>query len=125
MRGFHLPHGKFSLQYLKFSLRYTMGNMSGMFLFAFWVFSTQKCEVVIFPKFDSACMSARPLRYLDMAFSIIAHAPCKCMHDAHAQCDITRFTYDANHVTTMSPAFTFQSRHVGMRWHDIIGVCIA
>ena len=125
MRGSCLPHAKFSLQYLKFSLRYTMGNMSGMFLFAFWVFSTQKCEAVIFPKFKLACMSARPLGYLDMPFSIIGCVPCMCTHDVHAQCDVTRFTYDVNHVTMTSPAFAFHSFHVGMRWHDIIGVCIA
>ena len=48
MRGSHLPHAKFSLQLGKFSLRYAMRIMFGMFLFAFGVFSTQKCEAVIF-----------------------------------------------------------------------------
>ena len=46
------------------------------------------------------------------------------MHDTHAQRDITRFAYDANHVTMMSPAFMFHLCRVEMRWHDIIGVCI-
>ena len=35
MRGSHLPHAKFSLQYLNFSLRHAIRNMFGMFLFAF------------------------------------------------------------------------------------------
>ena len=62
MRGSQLPHAKFSLQSIKFLLRYAMGIMIGMFLFAFQVFSTQKCEVDILLKFESACMHARPLR---------------------------------------------------------------
>ena len=55
---------------------------------------------------------------------IIAHAPCMCMHDVHAHHDVTRFAYDVNHITMTSPVFVFHSRHVGMRWHDVIGVCI-
>ena len=35
---------------------------------------------------------------------------------------ITRFTYDASHVTMTSPVFVFHSCHVETRWHDIIGV---
>ena len=31
-----------------------------------------------------------------------------CVHYAHAQHDITRFAYDASHVTMTSPAFAFQ-----------------
>ena len=121
MRGSHLPHAKLSLQYLKFSLRYTMGNMFGMFLFAFWVFSTWKCEVVNFLMFWSACMNARPHGFLGMPFLNIAHAPHTCVHNAYAQCDVTRFTYDVNHITMMSPEFAICSWHVGMRWHDVIG----
>ena len=124
MRGSHLPHAKFSLQYLKFSLRYTMRNMFGMFSFVFWVFSTQKCEEIIFPKFKLACVPTRPLRYLGMPFLIIAHAPCMHVHNAHAQHDITRFTDDVNHITMMSWVFVFHSCHIGMRWHNIIGVHI-
>ena len=45
-------------------------------------------------------------------------------HDAHAHHDVTIFAYDVKHVTMMSPAFVFHSCHVGMRWHDVIGVCI-
>ena len=44
--------------------------------------------------------------------------------DAHAHCDVTRFVYDANHVTMMSPVFMFHLCHVETRWHDIIGVRI-
>ena len=50
-----------------------------MFPFAFWVFSTQKCEAVNFPKFESGCIHARPLRYLGMQLIIIACAPCLCV----------------------------------------------
>ena len=46
------------------------------------------------------------------------------MSDAHAHHDITRFAYDANHDTMMSPAFMFHLCHVETRWHDIISVCI-
>ena len=120
--GSHLPHAQFSLQYLKFSLRYTMVNMFGMFVFAFWVIRTLKCEVVNFFKFESAGVPVRLMEYLDMPILIIAHVPCMCTHDAHAHCDVTRFTYDANHVTITSPAFVFHSCHVEMRWHDIISV---
>ena len=42
--------------------------------------------------------------------------------NAHAQRDVTRFAYDANHITMMSPVFAFHSCHVEMRWHAIIGV---
>ena len=125
MRGSHLPHAEFSLQYLKFSLRYAMSNMSGMFSFAFWVFSTQKCEAVNLPKFELACMPARTLGYLGMPFLIIAHALCTCMHNMHAHHDVTRVAYDANHVTMTSPVFTFHLCYVGMRWHDVISVNVS
>ena len=45
-----------------------------------------------------------------------------CACDVHAHHDITRFAYEANHVTMMSPVFTFHSCHLGKMWHDIIGV---
>ena len=99
-----------------------MGNMSGMFSFAFWVIRALKCVVVIFPKFESAGIPVRLFEYLDAPILIIACAPCMHSRDAHAQRDITTFTYDANHVTMTSPAFAFHSCYVGMRWHDIIGV---
>ena len=95
MRGSHLPHAQFSLQYLKFSLRYTMGNMFGMFSFEFRVIRTFKCEAVNFIKFELAGVPVRPLEYLDMPILIIACAPCMRVHDTHAQRDVTKFTYDA------------------------------
>ena len=124
MRGSCLPHAQFSLQYLKFSLRYTMGNMFGRFSFAFWVIRAIKCEAVNFPKFELAGVPVRPIEYLDMPILIIACVPCTHMHDAHAYHEVTRFAYDGNHVTMMSPAFVFHSCHVEIRWHDDIGVCI-
>ena len=65
------------------------------------------------------------LTYLSMPILIIACVP--FMHvcdmcDVHAHHDITRFAYDANHVTMMSPEFTFHLCHIEMRWYDIIGV---
>ena len=122
--GSHLPHAQFSLKYLKFSLRYTNGNMFGMFSFAFWVIMALKCEVVNFVKFKSAGIPVRPFKYLDTPILIIACVPCTCVCDAHAHCDVTRFAYDVNHITMTSPAFTFHSCHIERRWHDIIGVCI-
>ena len=124
MRGSHLPHAKFSLQSIKFLLRHAMGIMFGMFSFAFQVCSTQKCEVVIFSKFEPACVHARPLRYLDVRYKLehMCHA---CVCDAHARCDVTRFTYNVNHVIMMSSAFVFYSCHILLRWHDVIGVHIA
>ena len=101
-----------------------MGNVSGMFLFAFWVIRALKCESVNFPKFELAGVPIRLFEYLDAPILIIAHVPCTCACDAHAQHDITRFTYDGNHITMMTPAFAFHSCHVERRWHDITGVCI-
>ena len=101
-----------------------MGNMFGMFLFAFCVIRALKCDVVNFPKFELAGVPIRPFEYLDMPILIIAHAPCMCARDAHAQRDVTRFAYDANHITMTSPAFVFHLCHIETRWHDIIGVHI-
>ena len=81
MRGSRLPHAQFSLQYLKFSLRYTNGNMFGMFSFAFWVIMAFKCEVVNFPKFELAGVPIRMFEYLDAPILIIAcamHACARC-----------------------------------------------
>ena len=112
MRGSRLPHAQFSLQYRKFSLRYTNGNMFGMFSFAFWVIRALKCEAVNFIKFESAGIPIRPFEYLDVSILIIAHAPCMHTHDTHAHCDVTRFAYDVNHVTMTSPVFVFHLCHV-------------
>ena len=102
-----------------------MGIMFGMFLFAFWVFSTQNCEAVIFTQFKLACMHARPLEYLDMLFLHRACVPCTCVCIAHARCDVTRFAYNASHIIMTSSAFAFHSCHIGMRWHDVISVSVA
>ena len=102
-----------------------MGNMFGMFSFAFWVIWALKCEVVNFIKFKSAGAPVRPFKYLDMTILIIARAPCMCMHNAHAHRDVTRHAYDANHITLILPGFTFHScHHVETRWHDVISVYI-
>ena len=101
-----------------------MGNMFGMFLFALWVIRILKCEAVNFLKFESAGIPVRPFEYLSVLILIIACAPCMHACDAHAHCDVTRFAYDANHVTMMSPAFVFYLCHVEIRWHDVIGVGI-
>ena len=82
MRGSHLPHNKFSLQLGKFLLSYAMRIMFGMFLFAFWVIRTPKCEVVIFPKFQLACMHAGHLKYIGMPILLKACTP--CVHVCHA-----------------------------------------
>ena len=99
-----------------------MGNMFGMFSFAFWVIRALKCEAVNFVNFELAGIPIRPFEYFDATILIIAHAPCRHMHNAHAHCDIIRFTYDVNHG--MSPAFVFHLCHVEMRWYDIISVCV-
>ena len=124
MRASCLPHAQFSLQYLKFALRYTMGNMFGMFSFAFWVFRALTFEAFNFVKFESAGIPIRPFKYLDTPILIIARASCMCVCNVHAHHDVTRFADDANHVTMMSPAFMFHSCHVERRWHDVISVCI-
>ena len=99
-----------------------MGNMFGMFSFAFWVITALNCEAVNFINFESAGVPVRPFKYLNAPILIIAHAPCPCMCDAHAQHDVARFAYDANHVTMTSPVFAFHSCDIEMRWHDVIGV---
>ena len=101
-----------------------MGNMFGMFSFAFWVIRALKCEAVNFPKSELAGIPVRLFEYLDVPILIIACLPCMYMHDAHAHHDVTRFAYDANHVTMTSPAFAFHSCHIERRWHDIISVHI-
>ena len=78
-----------------------MGNMFGMFSFAFWVIRALKCEAVNFPKFELASVPVRPFEYLDVPILIIACVPCTC--DVHAQRDVTRFAYDVNHVTSVMP----------------------
>ena len=83
-----------------------------------------KCEAVNFVKFKSAGVPVRPFEYLDVPILIIAHAPCMPMHDAHAHRDVTRFAYDANHVTMTSPALVFHLCLVERRWHDVISVRI-
>ena len=101
-----------------------MGNMFVMFSFAFWVIRALKCEVVSFLKFMLAGIPIRPFEYLRAPILITAHAPCMCMSNVHAHHDIARFAYDVNHITMTSPAFTFHSCHMEMRWHDVISVCI-
>ena len=125
MRGSCLLHAQLSLQYLKFSLMYTMRNMVGMFSFVFWVIRTLKCEAVNFLKFELAGVPVRPFKCLSMPILLRAHVPCTHACNAHAHHDVTRCVYDVNHVTMTSPAFPFHLCHVGMRWNDIIGVCIA
>ena len=124
MSASRLLHAQFSLQYLKFSLRYTNGSMFGMFSFAFWVIRALKCGAVNFIKFESAGIPIRLFEYLDVPILIIAHVPCMCACNTHAHHDVTRFTYDANHITMMSPEFAFHSCHIETRGHDVIGVCI-
>ena len=121
MKSSGLVYAKFSLQLVKFLLRYEMGVNFGMVWTAFWVLSTQKCEAVIFTKFKPACV----FNCFDVLVSCKAHAPCMHMCIMHGRCDITRFTHNANHVIMMSLAFTFHLCHVGMRWHAVIGVCIS
>ena len=92
-----------------------MGNMFGMFSFVFWVIRALKCEAVNFLMFESAGIPVMPFEYLSMPILFIAYVPCMHAHNAHTHHDITRFVYDTNHVTMMSPAFAFHSYHVGMR----------
>ena len=97
-----------------------MRNMFGMFSFAFWVIKALKCEVVNFLKFKSAGVPVRLFEYLSMPFLLIVHTPCMHICNMHAYHYITRFPYDADHVTMMSQAFAFHSCHIGMRRHDVI-----
>ena len=113
MRGSHLPHAKFSLQSIKYSLRYAMGIMFGMFSFAFGNLVPKNVKQLISLSLSQlACMPG--------------HSD-TCIHvcDVHARQDITRFTNKVNHVIMTSSAFTFHLCHIGMRWHDVIGVHIA
>ena len=95
-----------------------------MFSFTLWVIRTLECEAVNFLKFESAGIPVRLSKHLGVPILTIACAPCMCTCNAHAHHDITRFAYDANHVTMTSPVFAFHSCHNGMRWHDVIGVSI-
>ena len=88
MSGSHLPCPKLSLQLVKFWLRYAMRIMFGMYLLEFWVISSQNCEAVIFTKFESACMHARLIKYLDAPILNRAYAPYMCVHVIHTQHDV-------------------------------------
>ena len=66
-------------------------------------------------------MHTRPLDFLDVLVLHREHEPCMCTHMMHAQCDVT----NANLVVMTSLAFAFHSCHVGIRWHDVIGVHVA
>ena len=99
-----------------------MGIMFHMFLFAFWVNRTPKCEADIFHKFWSAYMHASHINYIDVPILLRAHAACmSCMPNVMS----LGVAYDANHVIMMSSASTFHSCLVGMMWHAIIGVHVA
>ena len=76
-----------------------MGNMFGMFSFAFWVIRIFKCEVVNFLKFESAGIPIRPFEYLDAPILIIAHAP--CMHTSDVQPIV--MSQGLHMMRTMSP----------------------
>ena len=73
--------------------------------------------MAIYAKFGLACVHVRPLNYLYTQVLHRAHAPCMCVHIAYARHDVTRFTYNANHIIVTSAAFAFHSCHVGKRWH--------
>ena len=62
------------------------GNHDWHVLVYIQVFSTCKCEAVNFPKFELACVHARPLGYLDTPFLFRAHVPCMHMHNVHTMC---------------------------------------
>ena len=74
-----------------------------MFLFAFWVISTQKCVVVNFHKFKSAGIPIRPFKYLGMPILIKAHVPCTCTCSMHAHHDVTRFVLENHQVWVVPP----------------------
>ena len=101
MRGSRLPHAQFSLQHRKFSLRYTMGNMFGMFSFAFWAIRALKCEVVNFLKFESAGVPVRQFKYLDVPILIIACVSCMRTHDVTCMPIMT--SQGLHMMQTMSP----------------------
>ena len=56
-----------------------------------------------------------PFEYLRVPILIIACAPCMHTSDVHAHHDVTRFAYDASHVTMMSPVFMFHLCHIELR----------
>ena len=56
-----------------------MGNMFGMFPFAFWVIRTLKCEMVNFLKFESAGVPIRPFEYLGPFHLEHVHLACMCI----------------------------------------------
>ena len=57
-----------------------MGNMFGMFLFAFWVIRALKCEAVNFLKFESSGIPTRPINYLD---AHVTHMPTVMSQGSH------------------------------------------
>ena len=126
MRGSHPPPPpppppKSSLQLGKFSLRHAIRVLSGMFPFAFWVIGTWVCEAV---KVGSACMHTSLLDYLGKPELLKECLPYACVSQMpHVM--LLGFAYNVNHVNMMSSGFEFHPCHVGLTWHDIIGVHIA
>ena len=84
-----------------------MGNMFGMFSFAFWVIRALKCEAVNFLGFELAGIPVRSFKFLSTPILIIACVPCMHACDMHAHHDVTRFAYDVNHIPMTSPVFAF------------------
>ena len=74
----------------------------------------EPCEVVIFSKFELSFMHTRPLRYLDAPH--LMHMPDVTSLGSHIM---------QNNIIMMSLAFAFHSCHVGIMWHDVIGVHIS
>ena len=71
------------------------------------------------------CMHARPLNYLD---TLVLQEHMRHVHKCVLYMpDMMSlgFTYNVNHVIMMSVAFALHSCHIGIRWHDVIGVCFA
>ena len=59
-----------------------MRNMFGMFLLAFWVIRSLKCEVVNILKFESSGVPIRPFEYLSMLI-FLEHTRHACTHMTH------------------------------------------
>ena len=67
-----------------------MGNMFGMFMFAFWVIRTLKWEAGILLKFESAGIPVRPFEYL------------KCTHYNYSTCPLHAYIHAMSMPIVMS-----------------------
>ena len=74
---------QFSLQTTLFPLCYTMRSIIGMFSFAFWVISTQKCEAYLVVDSQHECMPTNKYNVAHQYYVGMLNMPVHSCHTHH------------------------------------------